>query len=241
MVGEDKRARHADLCRELQAKMRTSRARSATPRRPPCAWHSAARRRPPCGGKKRRSPRTERSRTPDESTAIAKVDPNFSSSSQRDAAVRKRLLNVSPRRSAPRCRRRRRRAAPPSPKTASPRSPTSYGTARVQHQATRSTAAPHADLQHQIHRDLKRWRDTPISEAAMRRAIDDPAFTLTVAVHDGRVHVVRKSGDPKQRARRSSATTHTSSANSTSTCASCSSSRRRAQYHYISAPSSSSR
>ena len=31
----------------------------------------------------------------------------------------------------------------------------------------------------------------------MSRAIDDPAFTLTVAVHDGRVHVVRKSGDPK--------------------------------------------
>jgi len=57
--------------------------------------------------------------------------------------------------------------------------------------------AAHAELQHQIHRDLKRWRDTPISEATMRRAIDDPAFTLTVAVHDGRVHVVRKSGDPK--------------------------------------------
>ena len=45
--------------------------------------------------------------------------------------------------------------------------------------------ATHAELQHQIHRDLKRWRDTPISEAAMRRAIDDPAFTLTVAVHAG--------------------------------------------------------
>ena len=57
--------------------------------------------------------------------------------------------------------------------------------------------AAHTELQHQIHRDLKRWRDTPISEATMRRAIDDPAYTLTVAVHDGRVHVVRKSGDPK--------------------------------------------
>ena len=57
--------------------------------------------------------------------------------------------------------------------------------------------AAHAEVQHQIHRDLKRWRDTPISEATMSRAIDDPAFTLTVAVHDGRVHVVRKSGDPK--------------------------------------------
>ena len=75
--------------------------------------------------------------------------------------------------------------APPSP-----RLPTSYGAARAQQRTT-------ADLQHQIHRDLKRWRDAPISEATMRRAIDDPAFTLTVAVHDGRVHVVRKSGDPK--------------------------------------------